>query len=119
MVKHAPDAPQSVSVPAALPAALDRAIRDAGASVTVETDSGWLDRARAGGITESRVRLIGGGHTELAEALGGSPDVAIYADTVTEAGRVELLPFLREQAISITAHRFGNPDPWSEAALPL
>ena len=27
-----------------------------------------------------------------------------------DAGRVELLPFLREQAVSITAHRFGNPD---------
>jgi RHH-type proline utilization regulon transcriptional repressor/proline dehydrogenase/delta 1-pyrroline-5-carboxylate dehydrogenase len=28
---------------------------------------------------------------------------------VTEAGRLELLPFLREQAVSITAHRFGTP----------
>ncbi|HRN29019.1 MAG TPA: hypothetical protein PK890_04890, partial [Terrimesophilobacter sp.] len=71
------------------------------------------------GLNESRVRLVGGGHKELADALGGSPDVAIYADAVTESGRVELLPFLREQAIAITAHRFGNPDPWSEAALPL
>ncbi len=62
---------------------------------------------------------IGGGHQELSEALGGSPDVAIYSETVTEAGRVELLPFLREQAIAITAHRFGNPDHWSEAVLPL
>jgi RHH-type proline utilization regulon transcriptional repressor/proline dehydrogenase/delta 1-pyrroline-5-carboxylate dehydrogenase len=26
---------------------------------------------------------------------------------VTTAGRVELLAFLREQAVSITAHRFG------------
>ncbi|QHC60875.1 bifunctional proline dehydrogenase/L-glutamate gamma-semialdehyde dehydrogenase [Rathayibacter sp. VKM Ac-2760] len=47
--------------------------------------------------------------TALAEALGGSPDVAIYADPVTPAGRVELLPFLREQSISITNHRFGAP----------
>ena len=35
--------------------------------------------------------------------------VAIYAGDVTESGRVEMLPFLREQAISITAHRFGTP----------
>ena len=41
----------------------------------------------------------------------GDPDLAIYAGEVTTAGRIELLPFLREQAISITAHRFGNPDP--------
>ena len=38
------------------------------------------------------------------------PDVAIYSGPVTAAGRIELLPFLREQAVSITAHRFGNPD---------
>jgi RHH-type proline utilization regulon transcriptional repressor/proline dehydrogenase/delta 1-pyrroline-5-carboxylate dehydrogenase len=30
---------------------------------------------------------------------------------------VELLPFLREQAISITAHRFGNPLPLAAAVL--
>ena len=46
---------------------------------------------------------------DAARALGGSPDVAIYADPVTPAGRVELLPFLREQSISITNHRFGAP----------
>nr|WP_230672062.1 bifunctional proline dehydrogenase/L-glutamate gamma-semialdehyde dehydrogenase [Rathayibacter sp. Leaf248] len=45
----------------------------------------------------------------LAEALGGAPDVAIFANPVTPSGRVELLPFLREQSISITNHRFGNP----------
>ena len=26
------------------------------------------------------------------------------------AGRVEMLPFLHEQAVSITAHRFGTPN---------
>ena len=36
--------------------------------------------------------------------------MAIWGGPVTAAGRVELLPFLREQAVSITAHRFGNPD---------
>ncbi|WKK72163.1 hypothetical protein Q0F99_03815 [Rathayibacter oskolensis] len=55
--------------------------------------------------------------TALAEALGGSPDVAIYADPITPAGRVELLPFLREQAISITNHRFGNPIALSDGVL--
>jgi RHH-type proline utilization regulon transcriptional repressor/proline dehydrogenase/delta 1-pyrroline-5-carboxylate dehydrogenase len=46
----------------------------------------------------------------LAEAVGGSPDVAIWSGPVTSAGRIEMLPFLHEQAVSITAHRFGNPD---------
>jgi RHH-type proline utilization regulon transcriptional repressor/proline dehydrogenase/delta 1-pyrroline-5-carboxylate dehydrogenase len=63
-----------------------------------------------------RVRLIGPRtsvralHGALAEAVHGDPDLAIYAGEVTTAGRLELLPFLREQAISITAHRFGTPD---------
>jgi RHH-type transcriptional regulator, proline utilization regulon repressor / proline dehydrogenase / delta 1-pyrroline-5-carboxylate dehydrogenase len=36
---------------------------------------------------------------------------------VTTAGRVELLPFLREQSVSITAHRFGTPDHLTDAIL--
>ncbi len=93
--------------------------------VTVESDAEWLERAAAGGITTSRVRLIGGtplaGATDaasaLAHALGGSPDIAVYSHPVTQAGRVELLPFLREQAISITAHRFGNPSTLSDGII--
>ena len=66
----------------------------------------------------TRIRLIGGSALALAEALGGTPDVAIYSAPVTTEGRIELLPFLREQAISITAHRFGNPDVTSGEVLP-
>jgi RHH-type proline utilization regulon transcriptional repressor/proline dehydrogenase/delta 1-pyrroline-5-carboxylate dehydrogenase len=85
--------------------------------VTIESDADWLTRAAAGEIGASRVRLVGSdpliGAAEaasaLAAALRGSPDIAVYAQPVTQSGRVELLPFLREQAISITAHRFGNP----------
>ncbi len=107
----------SASVPEPLSADLSCALDKAGVSIVVQTDADWL--ASASRITASRVRLIGGGHTELATALGGSPDIALYSDDVTEAGRIEMLPFLREQAIAITAHRFGNPDHWSEAVLPL
>jgi len=82
------------------------ALRD----VMVESDAAWLARAAAGGIQTARVRLIGGDATALAAAVGGTPDLAIYAGEVTSSGRVELLPFLREQAVSVTAHRFGNPD---------
>jgi RHH-type proline utilization regulon transcriptional repressor/proline dehydrogenase/delta 1-pyrroline-5-carboxylate dehydrogenase len=53
----------------------------------------------------------------LAFATDGRPDLAVYAGAVTEAGRVELLPFLKEQAISITAHRFGTPNALSEGLL--
>ena len=75
--------------------------------VAVESDAAWL--ARAPQLT-GRVRLIGGDPHALAEAVGGSPDVAIHAGPVMTSGRIELLPFLREQSVSVTAHRFGNPD---------
>jgi RHH-type proline utilization regulon transcriptional repressor/proline dehydrogenase/delta 1-pyrroline-5-carboxylate dehydrogenase len=78
--------------------------------IVVESDAAWLARAAEGGIATARVRLIGGDAAALAAAVGGTPDLAIYSGEVTSAGRVELLPFLREQAVSITAHRFGNPD---------
>ncbi|MBB5844841.1 RHH-type proline utilization regulon transcriptional repressor/proline dehydrogenase/delta 1-pyrroline-5-carboxylate dehydrogenase [Conyzicola lurida] len=78
--------------------------------ITIESDAAWLTRAAAGGITTARVRLAGGDASALAAAVKGAPDLAIYAGEVTAAGRVELLPFLREQAVSLTAHRFGNPD---------
>ncbi|MDI2022081.1 hypothetical protein PJL18_02610 [Paenarthrobacter nicotinovorans] len=46
--------------------------------------------------------------------MGGRPDVAVYHGAVTQAGRIEMLPFLREQAVSITAHRFGTPNHLSD-----
>lgn len=58
-----------------------------------------------------RIRLLGGRADSLSVELDGAPEVAIYADQVTEAGRVEMLPFVIEQSLSITAHRFGAPDP--------
>jgi RHH-type transcriptional regulator, proline utilization regulon repressor / proline dehydrogenase / delta 1-pyrroline-5-carboxylate dehydrogenase len=76
--------------------------------VVVESDAAWL--ARAGTLGTHRIRLIGGDPLALAEALNGSVDVAVWSGPVTTSGRVELLPFLHEQAVSITAHRFGNPD---------
>nr|WP_224760596.1 bifunctional proline dehydrogenase/L-glutamate gamma-semialdehyde dehydrogenase [Salinibacterium sp. ZJ450] len=79
-------------------------------SLIVESDARWHVRVASGALTTHRVRLIGGSAADLATALGGSPDVAIYAGPVTTAGRVELLAFLHEQAVSVTAHRFGNPD---------
>jgi RHH-type proline utilization regulon transcriptional repressor/proline dehydrogenase/delta 1-pyrroline-5-carboxylate dehydrogenase len=80
--------------------------------LTVEDDATF-----AAGLTAGRVRLVGGDAPALAAATGGRPDLAVWSGPVTEAGRVELLPFLREQAISITAHRFGNPLPLAAAVL--
>ena len=67
------------------------------------------------------------GHEVVAEAADaneawalaedGRPDIAVYFQPVTEAGRIEMLPFVREQAVSITAHRFGNPYKFSEGVI--
>ncbi len=78
--------------------------------VAIESDARFLARAQAGQLATDRVRLIGGDPAGLSAVLAGNPDVAIWSGPVTTSGRVELLPFLREQSVSITAHRFGNPD---------
>ncbi|MBX3100614.1 MAG: bifunctional proline dehydrogenase/L-glutamate gamma-semialdehyde dehydrogenase [Salinibacterium sp.] len=116
-------APVNISSPIPLPTALVHAFDGALAPVPVrgiviESDAAWLRRVAAGELTTTRVRLIGGDPLTLAETLEGSVDIAVWSGPVTTAGRIELLPFLREQAVSITAHRFGNPDP-DMTGLPL
>ncbi|WP_425564957.1 bifunctional proline dehydrogenase/L-glutamate gamma-semialdehyde dehydrogenase [Pseudolysinimonas kribbensis] len=80
--------------------------------IDVEPDAAFASRVVAN--HPDRIRLVSAdpeAGDALARATGGSPDVAIWADPVTAAGRIELLPFLLEQAVSITAHRFGAIDP--------
>jgi RHH-type proline utilization regulon transcriptional repressor/proline dehydrogenase/delta 1-pyrroline-5-carboxylate dehydrogenase len=80
------------------------------ASQGISIDGGAGDAVARGAAR--RIRMIGGDPVALATALGGSADVAVYAGEVTRAARVELLPFLREQAVSITNHRFGSVSPF-------
>ncbi|WP_457946911.1 bifunctional proline dehydrogenase/L-glutamate gamma-semialdehyde dehydrogenase [Pseudarthrobacter sp. alpha12b] len=111
----------TVSTAVELPAQLRSVLTAQDIDVTVESDAGWLASAErlaaAGKLSGARIRLIGGEASALAEATGGRPDLAIYAHPVTEAGRVELLPFLHEQAVSVTAHRFGTPNHLSDALI--
>jgi len=113
-----------------LPAAVRRVLADQDVPVFVETDEQWLERMTHPGLKgeahaprAARVRLVGPPasvaalHRVLAEAVHGDPDLAVYDNEVTTAGRLELLPFLHEQSVTITAHRFGNPDHWSEAVI--
>ncbi|MEC5198232.1 RHH-type proline utilization regulon transcriptional repressor/proline dehydrogenase/delta 1-pyrroline-5-carboxylate dehydrogenase [Arthrobacter sp. PL16] len=108
-------APVSVSSAVELPDELRSVVDGQADSVAVEDDDAWL--ARAGQLPVRRIRLIGGSASALAVATGGRPDLAVYAQPVTESGRVEILPFLQEQAISITAHRFGTPNALTEGIL--
>ena len=119
-------APFDVSAPVGLPPAVRRVLSDVGVNVWVETEAEWIERVVAQSSTDkklTRVRLVGppasvsAAHVRLSEAVGGDPDLAVYANEVTTAGRIELLPFLHEQSITITAHRFGNPDAWSESVI--
>jgi RHH-type proline utilization regulon transcriptional repressor/proline dehydrogenase/delta 1-pyrroline-5-carboxylate dehydrogenase len=124
------DSAFSVSTPVGLPADVRRLLGEADVPIWVETDAEWIERMSQrdenGDFPASRpprVRLVGPAetvatlHRALAEAVGGDPDLAVYDNEVTTAGRLELLPFVHEQAIAITAHRFGNPDPWSEPVI--
>ena len=111
------NAPLMVSTAVELPQGVRRLLEAREFSVVREGDGDWLARAARGGITTPRVRLIGGGASALADALGGTPDIAVWSHPVTPSGRVELLPFLHEQAISITNHRFGNPTTISDGVI--
>ncbi|GAA0962841.1 proline dehydrogenase family protein [Frigoribacterium faeni] len=116
-------APLTVSTSIELPAGLVSALGLRASDVRNESDAAWHDRVRSGGLRTERVRLVTdggdvtGASSALADALGGDPAVAVFAAPVTPTGRLELLPFLREQAVAITAHRFGNPDPWSAQVI--
>ena len=114
-------APLTVSSGVELPAQLRAVLTGLDIPVTVEDDAASLASAgrlaAAGTLSGGRIRLIGGSASDLAEATGGRPDLAIYAHEVTEAGRIEMLPFLHEQAVSITAHRFGTPNHLSDSLI--
>jgi RHH-type proline utilization regulon transcriptional repressor/proline dehydrogenase/delta 1-pyrroline-5-carboxylate dehydrogenase len=112
--------PLTVSTAIELPSAVHTILDAREFRVIREGDAAWLDRAAKGGIETPRVRLVGGGAaaaSALATALGGTPDVAVWSHPVTPSGRVELLPFLHEQAISITNHRFGNPTTLTDGVI--
>ena len=63
--------------------------------------------ARLGSLGVPRVRVVGTCSDEL-RAAANEAGVHIADDPVTAEGRVELLHYLREQAVSRTTHRYGN-----------
>ncbi|WP_084129620.1 bifunctional proline dehydrogenase/L-glutamate gamma-semialdehyde dehydrogenase [Demequina sp. NBRC 110055] len=72
------------------------------AGVTCVVEDG--DAARERGTAHGRLRAVGA----VEDGLIGHADLAVYADEPTGAW-LEMLPFLREQAVSILAHRYGTP----------
>jgi RHH-type transcriptional regulator, proline utilization regulon repressor / proline dehydrogenase / delta 1-pyrroline-5-carboxylate dehydrogenase len=110
-------APVVVSTAAPLPAPLHDQLVALGAAVRHEDTGAWRTRARELGVRGGRLRLVGAPVDEVIAATGGSPALAVYDGPVVTAGRVELLTFLREQAVSVTAHRFGTPHPHEVPAV--
>ncbi|WP_417508847.1 proline dehydrogenase family protein [Microbacterium sp.] len=99
----------SVSAAAELPASVRSWLSAHAIGVAIEDAAGWGARAARLAETGGRIRLIGGDTAALAAAIDGSPAVAVYSGPVLSAGRIEMLTFLREQAVSVSAHRFGTP----------
>ncbi|MDO5678111.1 MAG: bifunctional proline dehydrogenase/L-glutamate gamma-semialdehyde dehydrogenase [Propionibacteriaceae bacterium] len=77
-----------------------RALRDAGCAVAVTPDH-QFDASTLG-----RVRHLGS--RDLLAAVGGSIDVTVFSGG-SLPGRAAFLPYVREQAVSVTTHRFGHP----------
>ncbi|MEP7764249.1 bifunctional proline dehydrogenase/L-glutamate gamma-semialdehyde dehydrogenase [Sanguibacter sp. 25GB23B1] len=109
-------APVIVSTGVPLPSQVLVAVHAVVRRLHVEDDASFAARVARRGA--GRVRLLNpAGLAAVAAATDGRPDVAVWAHPVTESGRVEMLPFLREQAVSITAHRFGTPNHLTDELL--
>jgi RHH-type proline utilization regulon transcriptional repressor/proline dehydrogenase/delta 1-pyrroline-5-carboxylate dehydrogenase len=108
-------APLTVSTREALPTAIESAFSAAGIEMVIDDANQWVARIR--NLQDARIRLLDSSAAELYAAVGARADIAVYAQPVTEAGRIELLPFLREQSVSITAHRFGTLDDLSAGVV--
>ena len=106
----AADADLTVSSAVDLPA-----LASVGVEVVVEDDAAWAAGLPNAG--HQRIRLVGAAASVVAQALDGRPDVAVFDHPVVESGRVERLPYVLEQAVSITAHRFGTPDHLTDDVL--
>ena len=89
-----------------MPDRLKRLVQKNGIRVRIE-DQAKFESSLA--LSPRRVRFIGKLGEYGQESPFASADVALYSGPATESGRIELLPYFKEQAVSVTAHRFGNP----------
>ena len=90
-------------------------LRGAGVHVAIHDAAAWT--ARLNTCAPTRVRLLGGSREAFARHSSGRVDLKLYAQPVVEAGRIEMLTFLQEQAVAATAHRFGSPSPLVDGLL--
>lgn len=100
----------TLSVDRHLPAEVAQWAETYGFELVKESNAEFLERiAATDPVDEVRIRALGTTRGAIQEALGGDLRVAVWDGPATVAARVEALPFLHEQAVSITNHRYGNP----------
>ena len=112
-----------VSLPTTAPRQLTEVFTDTNVQVVFEDTNTWIQRASRLADTDpaqgtGRIRLIGPEEqTDTITATAHSPETALYTQPVTSAGRLEMLPFLREQSVTMPAHRFGTLNDLPQRAL--
>jgi len=109
-------APVAVSTQDALAQEVANGLQGSGVDVHQEGEGQWRLRTFDSSVT--RIRAVGVSRNEILREANGRVDIAVWDGPVTEAGRLEMLPFLREQAVSVTAHRFGSPTQLGVDVLP-
>ena len=85
---------------------LSEVLTGLGLTVEVKSDDRFDRKVRG------RVRHLG--ERDLLTAVGGSIDVSVHAGPTLYPGRLALLPYVHEQAVSVTNHRFGHPTPLTD-----
>ena len=110
----ASDAEGSVRAAAIAAADAGGSTNGTGGGVALESAAEFGKRLSDGQLLvngAARVRSIGAAEPEVLEAIVDRPEVAVLDEPVTASGRIEGRYYLHEQAISMTLHRFGDPDP--------
>jgi len=81
-------------------------LKKAGILVTLENHANFEHRLAA---NPRRVRIVRSTAAIDADSALSSCEIAVYGGDLTESGRIELLPYFKEQSVTITGHRFGTP----------
>ena len=113
----ATESPIAVSHEGGVDPAILAALGRSNVPVAHEDIAAWSDRLANQPV--ERIRAVGVSAAEVLRQSGSRPSLAVWDHPPTESGRVELLPFVREQAISLTAHRFGTRNELAWTVLPL
>lgn len=82
-------------------------LREAGIEIATISDETFAEKLE--GLPSERVRVLGTADERLFDAAAVSGGVVLDSVVLVD-GRLELLRFLLEQALSVTTHRFGMLD---------